>query len=178
MPKLYMASLADYNNGELVGSWVDLESEDVDDNRDAINAARAVLLARSPQRGEETAWHDTHGWEGVAIGEHDSDERVSVVAALLNEHSEAFAAWYSRFDGAYLQPDQLAENFAESYVGTYDSAADYCEQSFIETTENGEELLSNPPYCYIDWSRMANDLECEGWTFADINNWRVAVFAP
>ena len=57
-PRIYVACLAAYNNGELHGAWID-----ADQDADAIREEIAVILTTSPEpNAEEWAIHDYEGF--------------------------------------------------------------------------------------------------------------------
>src|SRR5581483_3902347 len=65
IPRIYVASLADYNAGRLHGVWIDAAQEP-DDLQLHINA----MLARSTEPiAEEWAIHDFEGFNGLHLGE-------------------------------------------------------------------------------------------------------------
>ena len=73
VPRIYVASLSDYNDGRLFGRWIDaaVEPEDL---------ARQVdkMLAASPTPGaEEWAIHDYEGFGPLPLSEY---ERLALVS--------------------------------------------------------------------------------------------------
>src|SRR5258705_6462661 len=88
-PAIYVASLADYNNGVLHGAWIDAarDPEDIQADIDAILAS-----SREPN-AEEWAIHDYEQFGRARIFEHDSIEQVSGIAKGIQEHGYAFSAW-------------------------------------------------------------------------------------
>lgn len=163
-PRLYVASLTDYNAGTLHGVWVDA-TDDPDDIAEQI----AAMLAASPEArafpqggpAEEYAIHDHDGWCGYRVGEYSNIERLHAVAELIEQHGEAVALWLG-YDATRsdLDPDDIAERFTEGYAGTFDSEADYAE-SFYEDAGMVEEL---PEWVrsHVDWSSIAHDWDCGG----------------
>ena len=65
-PRIYVACLAAYNNGQLHGWWID--ADDADSVRDQISD----MLKASPQpNAEEHAIHDFEGFCGLRVEEYD-----------------------------------------------------------------------------------------------------------
>ncbi|MGW0019942.1 antirestriction protein ArdA [Rhodococcus sp. NPDC003382] len=94
-PRIYVASLADYNAGRLHGAWLDAGRDPAD-----LQADIRAMLAAAPEPGaEEYAIHDYEGFGEARIYEHDSLELVSRIARGIAAHGLAFAAW------ADIQPD-------------------------------------------------------------------------
>ena len=88
-PAIYVASLADYNNGVLHGAWIDAAREPSDIQAD-INA----MLARSREpNAEEFAIFDYNQFGRCRIHENDPIDLVARIARGIREHGYAFAAW-------------------------------------------------------------------------------------
>ena len=93
-PRIYVASLSDYNAGRLHGRWIDA-TQGVDAVQEEVNA----MLAESREAvAEEWAIHDYDEFAGVRLGEWEDLARVCELAAALVAHGPAFAAWYSGAD--------------------------------------------------------------------------------
>lgn len=115
-PRIYVASLSDYNAGRLHGTWLDAAAEPAD-----IHAGITAMLADSPEpHAEEYAIHDHEGFGPWHLGEYESIDTVSEVARGIEEHGTAFAAWTAHHGG---QPGDQA--FEEAYLGHWRSIEDY-----------------------------------------------------
>lgn len=121
-PRIYVASLADYNAGRLVGRWIaaaqDAESiqEEIDD-----------MLANDAEPGaEEWAIHDYDDFHGLGttLGEHPSLETVSHIATGLAIHGVPYAAYVSNIGSAYVDVDTFSD-FEDAYQGEWSSVEDY-----------------------------------------------------
>jgi antirestriction protein len=120
-PRIYVACLAAYNNGRLHGRWIEANQtvEDISSDVDA-------MLAASPEPGaEEWAIHDYEGFGELRLREWESFERVSAIAAGIDEHGDAFAAWLS-YDTS-KDPSKV-DRFEEMYRGEWDSLRYYADQ--------------------------------------------------
>lgn len=160
-PRVYVASLTDYNAGILHGVWIDLDD---DADEDTVGeAVRAMLEAspearRFPQGGpaEEAVIHDYEGFHGIRLGEQYPGEYVLGLAAAIREHGAAYAAY------AAVADEPTVEDFQERFMGHYDSPEAYAEEFYNDMgTVNDEQLL----YYAIDWSRVAHELDQEGLHF-------------
>lgn len=79
-PLIYVASLADYNNGRLHGVWIYADAD-----RSAIEAAIESMLAASPEPyAEDWAIHDHEGFEPLHIDEHAGLSAVIELARSLD----------------------------------------------------------------------------------------------
>lgn len=120
-PRIYVASLSDYNAGRLHGSWIDA-SQDLD----TIDTAITAMLASSPSGpgAEEFAIHDHDGFGHYQPGEYQPTDSVVRIAHGIIEHGPAFAAWATH---AGDDPEAL-ERFDDVFLGNYDSLTGYAEQ--------------------------------------------------
>lgn len=153
--RAYVADLAAYNAGELIGQWIDLDGLDADEMKAAVQA----VIDASPFPGaEEYAIHD---WDGVpsSFGEWPDWERVAayveVVTELDEEELEAYEIWHD------CEPDYNTEleAFRDAYRGCFTSGADYA-QDLAEDLGLPE---SNAwPCCCIDWEHAWQELRMGG----------------
>lgn len=156
-PAIYVASLADYNNGVLHGTWIDAAQEP-----DDIEAEIKAMLDQSREsNAEEWAIHDHEQFGRWRVHEYDSMERVSRVAKGIAEHGYAFSAWADLHDD---EPDRWDE-FAEAYMGHYDSVQTYVDQ-MADDLGYTDELAKLPeslqPYVHFDTAALARDMELSG----------------
>jgi len=157
-PRIYVASLADYNVGRLHGIWLDA-------NRDhgELQADVRDMLADSPEPGaEEYAIHDYEGFGDARLAEYDSLELVSRIACGIAAHGPAFAAWARIQEG-----DEAAlDRFEEAYLGHHESEQAYAEQLIDDL--GYQQLLdasvpaSLRPYARIDIDALARDMQLDG----------------
>lgn len=155
-PRIYVACLAAYNNGELHGVWIDA-------NQDAAEIQEEVskMLAESPvPRAEEWAIHDYEGFGGIQIREYESIARVAVFAQLIENHGDGFTLWYTSQDGLSLDSDELEKRFLEQWQGAHDSEAAFVEY-FLEEVGRLSEI---PEWArgYFDFAGFARDWELNG----------------
>jgi antirestriction protein len=150
--RAYVADLAAYNNGHLIGQWIELDGLDAD----AIKAAVAAVIAASPYPGaEEYAIHD---WDGIpsSFGEWpDWDAVADYVEArqgLDPETLEAFELWFNNCgDGGGF--------FSDDYCGCFNNGAVYAEQLAEDT---GLQIAEAWPYNCIDWEAAWVELRLGG----------------
>ncbi len=119
-PRIYVASLSDYNAGRLHGAWIDATQE-----TEQLHAEIAAMLERSPEPlAEEWAIHDYEGFHDTRISEYESLERISLIANGIAEHGPPFAAWISTCDPS----EETVESFQEAFRGNYPSREAYAEE--------------------------------------------------
>lgn len=168
--RIYVACLAAYNAGTLHGEWIDAD-QDAED----IHAAVQEMLKRSPEPGaEEWAIHDYEGFGPIKLSESESFVTVAALAKAIEEHGEIFAHFYQDQNS---DVEQALSDFSDNYNGEWDSLADYVENYWEDCGEfKGDEKTWWHPTNYIDWERMAKDLELSGDVFTIEHDGKVHVF--
>ncbi len=157
VPRIYVASLSDYNAGRLHGVWMEA-AQDPEGLHDQIDR----MLQASPTPGaEEWAIHDYEGFGNFQVPEYEALEWVSAVATGIAEHGGAFAAFAAFVND---EPEGLKQ-FEEAYRGHWDSLTDYAE-SLLDDLGATEVLEQVPewlqPYVELDSAGFARDLELGG----------------
>ena len=151
--RIYVADLAAYNAGKLHGVWVDA-TDDIEDMQAQVNA----MLAKSPEGfAEEYAIHDYEGFGAYRLSEYAGLEAAHEIACFIEEYPDFGGVLLSHFCGDLEEAQKAAE---ENYCGCYKSLADYAE----ELTEQTTDIPQNLTY-YIDYARMARDMELSGDVF-------------
>jgi antirestriction protein len=98
-PMIYVASLSDYNAGELHGVWLDARDE-----LERMELQVEELLAQSNQfDAEEIAIHDFQGFRAWRPGEYESLAAVKAVADAIVEHGEPVTHWIGYLGAAGIQ---------------------------------------------------------------------------
>ena len=155
LPRIYVASLSDYNNGILHGEWIDAGQDD-----EVVHHQITTLLRNSPSEAhaEEYAVHDFEGFGQYRVGEYEPIETINAVARGIAEHGPAYAAWASHCDGELERLDQ----FDDAYRGEWNSLTEYAEQLLddlgLEHIIEQHIPESLQAYVTIDSEAFANDL--------------------
>jgi len=150
--RIYVADLAAYNNGKLHGAWIDA-TLDIED----IEASVSKMLSESPEKfSEEFALHDYEGFQSYSVSEYQSLASVNEIACFI----EQWGKLGSMILCEYNDIEKSISILEEDYCGCYPSVADYAQELTEETTQIPESLAM-----YIDYERMANDLEVGGDIF-------------
>ncbi|ASR77194.1 anti-restriction protein [Mycobacterium phage MyraDee] len=165
MPRIYVASLSDYNNGDLHGKWFDPEDFDFDADH-LYEAVQAMILdgpaAKRGEVAEEWAIHDYDDFEELRISEYESFETVCDLAKLLNEldtEARPFSLWIDAIVGDityFADITEAEQRFRDAYIGEQD-IEDYA-------YEYAEEVLGLEGVAldYFDSEKFARDLELGG----------------
>ncbi len=156
-PRIYVASLSDYNNGRLHGAWLDA-AQPVEKLHEQVHE----MLERSPEPlAEEYAVHDYDGFRGYQPAEYDSLSRVSKIANGIVEHGPAFGAWAEHCD----EEDGQLDRFDEAYRGEWASLVGYVDE-LLDDLGASDVLEQVPawlqPYVQLNVEALARDMELGG----------------
>ena len=171
-PRIYVASLSDYNNGILHGGWIEAVADP-----EAMQEEIDAMLRMSPTTGrygdvaEEWAIHDYDGFGPLVLGEYESLERIAKLASGIVEHGLAFAAWMNVIgddvgdESSGSEGDRESERFSEQFLGSWKSVEEYAEDLLQDMGAN--ELLAKipewlQPYLTLDTAGFARDLQLGG----------------
>jgi len=192
-PRVYIAVLADYNNGVLTGEWID--ATDADDMRDEIK--RILRTSKYPNvilvcpncdgnkhiecddgqietcvvcngvgtvpSAEEYAIHDYDGFGPLASTFGEYPDLDEVAHAA--EMIEEHGEPWILWAQNIGDVTLSSDDFTDAYCGEYDTEEAYAE-SYIEEIgmlDNVDESVSN----YFDYDAFARDLFMAGYTFID-----------
>jgi len=172
-PRIYVASLSDYNAGRLHGEWIDAAVE-TDELAESVKA----MLTISPEPGaEEWAIHDYEGFGPLRLEEYESLETVSAVALGIAEHGPAFAHWAALVG---TSDREALARFEDAYLGHWDSLTAYAEELLddIGVYRQIEEALPDhlQPYVTIDAEGMGRDMEFGGQITTSVGDDGVFIF--
>lgn len=144
-PRIYVACLACYNAGHLVGEWWDMDDL-TGDGYDEWQKEHQDATGH-----EDYLVHDCEGF-GYSIGEVSVPHAIEL-GEFIEEHDAAGAVALSHFCGDLEQARTAME---ESYQGAHDSIEAWA-QDFAEQCFDLEKLGTLAQY--IDWERYARDCE-------------------
>lgn len=170
-PRIYVASLADYNAGVLHGRWLKATQQS-----EQIHEEIQEMLAESTEPGaEDWAIHDYEGFGTVYINEYESIETVHQIANRIQLHGTLYAALLSHL-GTSADFEQADTVMEEQYHGTFESLGEYAEHAYSECCEAELAALPSIVRWAIDWERIGQDLELSGDIFSVIDNHKLHVF--
>ena len=155
MPRIYVASLSDYNSGRLHGRWIDANQDE-----DSIwEEVQAMLEESKEPIAEEWAIHDYDGFGDLRLGEYESFERISLIAQDIELYGEGETAAFLGNFGA-----DFDGSFPDYYVGQFESEKDYAYEYVSDcgwANLDSQQLESIEPY--LDWDAIARDLFSDGY---------------
>jgi len=170
-PRIYVASLADYNAGRLHGRWIDA-AQSADDIRQIIQE----MLNQSPEAvAEDWAIHDYEHFGGLRLSEFEDIDHVAAVACGIVEHGLVFAGLVRHFGGA-SSVEEARMHMEEGYRGAFDRLADYAQDLVEECYSDAIRALPDFIRYHIDYEGIADDMQMNGDIFTVECGRRVHVF--
>jgi antirestriction protein len=142
--RIYIANLAQYNAGKLVGEWIDVPS-DVEDLQ-----AEITRIVGS----DEWAIHDYEGYNG--LGEHPDLAKVVAIADALEEYPQAVVEWAE----TATNDDDLKSFIEERWQGTFRDVEAWA-IDYIDSAYDVEKMLGDLSY-YFDYAAFGRDAEMSG----------------
>lgn len=156
-PRVYVASLSDYNDGRLHGTWIDAACEE----SELYEQVEAILATSQVPGAEEWAIHDFEGFCGIELNEDESLETVAMVARGIRDHGPAFGAFLCMV-GTTDAAD--ADRFEDSFLGHFSSMEGYarCLIDELGLEERLDQLAGDlRPYVEIAYEALARDLRTD-----------------
>lgn len=148
--RVYVGTYAKYNSGSIEGDWLDLE-----DYSDIEEFHQACAELHKDEADPEFMFQDWEGLPNGMVGESHISAEVWDWLDLDDDDREILEAYRDNID----QTGDI-EQAREAYCSRASSKEDFAEQMFYDCYTIPKELD-----CYIDWSRVARDLECGDYTF-------------
>jgi antirestriction protein len=170
-PRIYVASLADYKAGRLLGRWID-----ADQTAEAIHAQIAEMLAESKEPVAQ-AWaiHDYEGFGSLKLEESDDIEFVADVAQMMGEYGTLYAEVVAYFHGA-AGAEEARKYMEQGYCGEFDKLEDYAQQVVEDCYSDAIEKLPDFIKHHIDYAGIAGDMKLNRDVFTIEHSGRVHVF--
>ena len=159
-PKIYVASLSDYNHGTLHGAWIELDGKDASEVSEEITA----MLEASPSakahgtKAEEYAIHDHECFGGLSIGEYDPIGELVEKAEVIVEHGEDVGA------GFLLHAADFGwelDSFELRSRGLWGSFTEFAEELFDDVYSDVVKAAEASSYLTVDYEGFARDLEAD-----------------
>lgn len=161
MLKIYVTNLKKYNEGALVGEWVDLPCEDIESVINKISNDGADELFITDYESE---------LEGLEVGEYDDIETLD---SIMQEVDNLTDSKFLAFQAYLLNGSSLDEALEEVRQGNYTIYYDCDDMSDVAyQVVNVSGLLDGVPEqvkMYFDYEAYGRDIDIEG-TFIQIDN--------
>lgn len=157
MLKIYLTNLGKYNEGYLVGKWVELPCDDLEAEMEAIGVGKAPY--------EEYFITDYESDFGVSIGEYDNiydlNEFAKELEAMDEEEAETVKA-FMETEGGTLR-NAIYEVNKGNCMFYQNTDLDTLAVEEVEAWDLPDIALR-----YFDWEAYKRDMELNGYT--EVNN--------
>lgn len=152
-PRIYVASLSDYNAGRLHGTWIEAAQRPEELER----AIHHMLTKSKEPIAEEWAIHDYEGFGPLHLSEYESIEHVSALAHGISKYGRAFAHW-----AGYIGPSEWEslDEFEDNYLGRFSSTEELAGKFLDDLGFNIDSFVPEQwqPYVSFDLDAFARDL--------------------
>lgn len=171
-PRVYIADLAAYNEGKLIGEWIDLS--DYGSSEEVMDKIKELLNKWSKEQGverEEYAVHDAENLpEGIYSEYMGSDSFQKVIDYWEAVNNSDFPVEVVKEYMSLLGENDFSDSvdkMNDSYYGTFDSESDFANE-YVESV-GGMEGVSNPER-YLEVSDTDKRIVANEQADADIEN--------
>lgn len=158
-PKIYVADIAAYNEGKLIGEWVDLSK--YDDGQEVMEEISNIIEKWSKTQGVEREEYAIHDYENFprdmyfeGMGEKDFDDVIT--AYRVSEEKDIPIAVVGTIIREY-DPDNVEEWIEENYAGQFKSDEDLG-YHHVDMMGGISNLGTNTIEMYFDYGAYGRDL--------------------
>lgn len=159
--KIFLTNLGKYNEGHLVGKWIDLPCDDLEAELESIGVVEGTNY-------EEYFITDYENDIGYEVGEHDDLEELNDIAEQVDNLNE----YEIEHLNAYMEATTEGLKNALDYYGecsTFYPGRDMDDIAEMLVSEGDYGEIPERLKDYIDYEAIARDLECSG-TFTKVSN--------
>lgn len=163
-PRIYVASLTDYNAGVLHGAWLTITDVPGLDEGIAAMLATSPTARRTGETAEEWRIDDYDGWgRCIEVGSFESLDTLVRVADGLTEHGPAYGAWV---DVVGTTDNDALGDFEEHYLGEFADLEAFGDAQLDDLGFDPSDLPGVPeglrPYVQVDIAGWVRDMELGG----------------
>jgi len=173
-PKIYVADLKAYNEGKLIGEWIDLT--DYSDGYEVQEKIDELMSDYSDKyhNGEETehAIHDYENFDSSLYSEYMGEREYDIIIQTHNisEDKDIPAEVLQTIMNDFSEAEENLEDFVDDrYVGEFDNDSEIGE--YYVDMVGGIEGVSNPEY-YFDYEALGRDLSINDYNEYDNHYFR------
>ncbi len=166
--RVFITDLAAYNQGHLIGEWVELPSEDI--NADIARVlTNGALACESGEIHEEYFVTDYEGFP-FAVSEHVDLEELNQQAEDLNNYDdEQLTAIELMIDNGLVCDLDGAIEHLDDMRNTNESSMEDVAIEYVDSCGLLDNMPENLRY-YFDYESLGRDMEIEGSYFTDGDN--------
>lgn len=151
MFNLYIANLAKYNEGHLVGKWVSLPMSE-----DELQEEIQEILGTD----EEYAIHDYENDFGVEVSEYDSPYRLNELAEKLEEFDETTV---KALTDIFVDVNEAIRVMEDGDFTILHDVKDEEDLGYAAIEELGFLEIPEHLQSYFDYEKYGRDMTYEGW---------------
>ena len=171
MFRIWIGNLGKYNEGELVGEWVDLPCDDLYETLGKVYERIGIN-----EEYEETFIADYDNDYGYAVGEHDDFDMLNDVAETLEGLTDYECdVWEALHDDGYDHEEIMDIIERNDYICWWNcnDMSDVA-YSYYESSGMLADIEKHINTAYIDWDAIGRDMSYEG-SFHSCNNGYIEV---
>lgn len=170
-PRIYVASLADYNAGRLLGRWINAD-QPIEDIYAEVNE---MLKESKELIAEEWAIHDYEHFGTLQLCEFSDLASIAELTSLMREHGPVIPELVS-YLGGLSELDQARHYMEYCHRGAFDSLADYAQDLIEDCYADSLKALPDFIRYHIDFDGIGRDIELSGDIFTVVANGTLHVF--
>lgn len=162
MLKIFISNLKEYNNGKIIGEWVSLPCEDIEE-----------VLEKISNSGKDELFISDYETDinGLKVAEYEDSLQLNEIAEEIEEMREdeliAFQAYLEQYANNI---EQALEEVRQGNYTIYYDCDDMSDVAYQVVNESG--LLDGVPETikgYFDYEAYGRDIDIEG-TFIQVDN--------
>lgn len=161
MLKIYVTNLSKYNEGALVGEWVSLPCEDIEE-----------VLEKISNSGKDELFISDYETDinGLKVAEYEDSLQLNEIAEEIEEMREDELIALQAYLEQYNDIEQALEEVRQGNYTIYYDCDDMSDVAYQVVNESG--LLDGVPETikgYFDYEAYGRDIDIEG-TFIQVDN--------
>ena len=102
------------------------------------------------------------------------DERIQELSDEVDEPTGIIQLWLEYVGDTVLDDPDSADQFRDAYQGIFLSKREVV----YELIDSGAFEVPDHLVHYLDFDAICHDLDCDGWLFERVNDYKLAVFRP
>lgn len=161
MLKIFISNLKEYNNGKIIGEWVSLPCEDIEE-----------VLEKISNSGKDELFISDYETDinGLKVAEYEDSLQLNEIAEEIEEMREDELIALQAYLEQYNDIEQALEEVRQGNYTIYYDCDDMSDVAYQVVNESG--LLDGVPETikgYFDYEAYGRDIDIEG-TFIQVDN--------
>lgn len=161
MLKIFISNLKEYNNGKIIGEWVSLPCEDIEE-----------VLEKISNSGKDELFISDYETDinGLKVAEYDDILQLNEIAEEIDNLSDDEVIALQAYLEQYNDIEQALEEVRQGNYTIYYDCDDMSDVAYQVVNESG--LLDGVPETikgYFDYEAYGRDIDIEG-TFIQVDN--------